>query len=79
MADPNAINSGIRADSIRPLATLRKDNYRAWSSKLKMQLKVIDCWRLVIATEPEPPATNPAGASAAIIAATQVKRLMGQV
>ena len=47
MADSSG-NSGIRAEVARPLALLRKDNYRAWSSKVKAQLKVMDCWRLVL-------------------------------
>ena len=46
MADPAGI-SGIRATGLRPLAILKKDNYRAWSTKLKVQLKVMDCWLLV--------------------------------
>ena len=58
-------NSGIRAEGIRPLALLRKDNYRAWSSKMKAQLKVLDCWRLVSALEAEPAATAPPGTGAA--------------
>ena len=48
MADTSG-NSGIRVEGIRPLALLRKDNYRAWSSKIKAQLKVMDCWRYVSA------------------------------
>ena len=50
-------NSGIRAEGIRYVALLRKDNYRAWSSKLKAQLKVMDCWRLIIGVVLMPPAT----------------------
>ena len=79
MADPNA-NSGIRAEVGRPLAMLRKDNYRAWASKLKAQLKVMDCWRLVSGAKAEPPATLPAGSSgvqvtaAALIRAGWLKR-----
>ena len=58
-------NSGIRAEGIRPLALLRKDNYRAWSSKMKAQLKSLDCWRLVSALEAEPATTAPLGIGAA--------------
>ena len=43
MADPNG-NSGIRATGLRPVAILKKDNYRSWAMKLKVQLKVMDCW-----------------------------------
>ena len=43
------------------MAVLRKDNYRAWSSKTKAQLKVMDCWRLVTKTEAVPPFTAPRG------------------
>ena len=67
-------NSGIRAEGIRPLPLLRKDNYRAWSSKIKAQPKVMDCWRLVSAAEAEPPATAPAGAGAAERAAATLIR-----
>ena len=49
MAD-NTGDSGIRVDGMRLVAILRKDDYRAWSSKLKSQLKVMDCWNLVTAT-----------------------------
>ena len=62
MADPVG-NSGIRADMGRPPAMLRKDNYIAWASKLKAQLKVSDIGRLVSGLEPEPPATLPTGSS----------------
>ena len=73
MAD-NIGNSGIRADGHRPMAVLRKDNYRAWSSKSKAQLKVMDCWRLVSGTKAEPPATAPPGAgSARTVAALIIK------
>ena len=75
MADPGIPNSGIRADNMRPLAVLRKDNYRAWCSKLKAQLKVNDCWRLVSGTDIEPPATVPAGTGAGGTAAASVLRL----
>ena len=54
MANPEG-NSGIRADMGRPLAMLRKDNYRAWAFKLNAQLKVSDIWRLVSGVEAEPP------------------------
>ena len=40
MADPAGI-SGIRATGLRPVAILKKDNYRSWSVKLKVQLKVM--------------------------------------
>ena len=73
MADSSG-NSGIRAEVARPLALLRKDNYRAWSSKVKAQLKVMDCWRLVIGTEAESPATLPAGSSGAAVAAAALIR-----
>ena len=67
MADP-AGNSGIREAGLRPVAILKKDNYRAWTMKLKVQLKVMDCWELVTGAELQPPATAPAGADAAAIA-----------
>ena len=73
MADSSG-NSGIKAEVARPLALLRKDNYRAWSSKVKAQLKVMDCWRLVIGTEPEPAATLPAGTSGAAVTANALMR-----
>ena len=57
-------NSGIRAEGIRPLAMLRKDNYRAWSSKLKAQLKVMDCWRLVTGDDTQPVPPVPAASNA---------------
>ena len=68
MADPGGI-SGIRAAGLRPVAILKKDNYRAWSTKLKVQLKVMDCWLLVTGAELQPPATAPAGADAAAVTA----------
>ena len=67
-------NSGIRAEGFRPLAMLRRDNYRAWSSKMKAQLKVMDCWRIISATEAEPPVTAPASADAAERAAAVLTR-----
>ena len=73
MADPNA-NSGIRAAGLRPVAKLKKDNYRAWSTKLKVQLKVMDCWELVTGAELQPPATALAGADAAAVAAALALR-----
>ena len=73
MADPMA-NSGIRAEGIRPVALLRKENYRAWSSKLKAQLKVMDCWRLVTAVELMPPDAAPAGSTDAQQAAALLTR-----
>ena len=63
MADATG-DSGIRAEGIRPLALLRKDNYRAWSSKMRAQLNVMDCWRLVNAAQADPPAIARAGAKA---------------
>ena len=57
-------NSGIRAEGIRPLAILRKDNYRAWSSKLKTQLKVMDAWNLVTGVELQPTAPLPSASNA---------------
>ena len=68
MADPAGI-SGIRATGLRPVAVLKKDNYRAWSMKLKVQLKVMKCWNLVTGVELEPAATGPAGCDAAVTAA----------
>ena len=57
------------------MAILKKDNYRAWSTKLKVQLKVMDCWLLVTGAELQPPATTPAGAdAAAIVAALALKK-----
>ena len=73
MADPNA-NSGIRAAGLRLVAILKKDNYRAWSTKLKVQLKVMDCWELVTGAELQPAATALAGAHAAAVAATLALR-----
>ena len=73
MADPEG-NSGIRAEVGRPLAMLRKDNYRAWASKLKAQLKVMDCWRFVSGAEVEPSATLPAGTSGTAVTAAALIR-----
>lgn len=64
MADPGGI-SGIRATGLRPVAILKRDNYRSWAVKLKVQLMVMECWDLVTGTELPPPATAPAGADAA--------------
>ena len=51
MVDP-AGNSGIRADgSIRPVAVLKKDNYKPWSLKLKHALQLTRRWELVLGTE----------------------------
>ena len=69
MADPAGI-SGIRAAGLRPVAILKKENYRSWSTKLKAQLKVMDCWLLVTGAELQPPAIAPAGADAAAITTT---------
>ena len=64
MADPTGI-SGIRAEGVRPVASLMNINYRAWSTKLKALLKVMDCWQLVSGVELQPPATSPFGSDAA--------------
>ena len=64
MADPAGI-SGIGAIGLRPVAILKKDNYRSWSVKLKVQLKVMECWKSVTGTELQPPTTAPVGADAA--------------
>ena len=68
IADPNA-NSGIKPAGLRPVAILKKDNYRASSTKLKVQLKVMDCWELVTGAELQPPATSTARADAAPVTA----------
>ena len=73
MADPAGI-SGIRAIGLHPVAILKKENYRSWAVKLKVQLKVMDCWELVIGTELQPPATAPLGADAATQAAALALR-----
>ena len=49
MADPDGI-SGIRATGFHPVAILKKDNYRSWAMKLKVLLKVMECWELVTGT-----------------------------
>ena len=67
MADPAGIN-GIRATGLRPVATLKNDDYRSWAVKLKVQLKVMECWELVTGTKLQPPNTAPAGADVAAIA-----------
>ena len=66
MADPNG-NIGIRASDggMRPVAILKKDNYKAWSSKMKSSLKVMDCWRMITGAEVIPPATAPVGSTGA--------------
>ena len=74
MAD-NIGNSGIKAEGYKPVAVLRKDNHRAWSSKTKAQLKVMDCWRLVTGTEAVPSITAPSGTRSAGTAATVVIRV----
>ena len=51
-----------------------KSNYRAWSTKLKAQLKVMDCWQLVSGVELQPPATGPPGCDAPTQAATVAAR-----
>ena len=73
MADPAGI-SGIRAAGLRPVAILKKENYRSWATKLKVQLKVMDCWLLVTGAELQPPATGPAGADAATLTAALALR-----
>ena len=73
MAD-NIGNDGIRADGMRPTAVLRKDNYRAWGSKLKAQLKVMDRWRLVSGVELGPPATVLAGTNTTGVVAAELLR-----
>ena len=73
MADPGGI-SGIRATGLRPVAILKKDNYKSWAVKLKVQLKVMECWELVTGTELQPPATAPAGADAATLTAALALR-----
>ena len=73
MADPPGIN-GIRATGLRPVAILKKDNYRSWAMKLKVQLKVMDCWARVMGTELRPPATAAPGGDAPAIAATLALR-----
>ena len=64
MADP-AGNSGIRAEGTRPVAYLKKENYRAWSTKMKAQLKVLDCWQLMIGVELQPSGRGQPGCSGA--------------
>ena len=66
MADPAGI-SGIRATGLRPVAILKKYNYRSWAVKLKVQLKFMDNWLLVTGVELQPPATAPAGADATAV------------
>ena len=73
MADPNG-NSGIRATGLRPVAILKKDNYRSWAMKLKVQLKVMDCWALVQGTELRPPATTAGADAAAATAALALRK-----
>ena len=73
MADPAGI-IGIRATGLRPVAILKKDDYRSWAVKLKVQLKVMDYWLLVTGAELQPPATAPAGADAAAITAALALR-----
>ena len=73
MADPGGI-SGIRATGLRPVAILKKDNYKSWAVKLKVQLKVMECWELVTRTELQPPATAPASADAATLTAALTLR-----
>ena len=74
MADPTGASSGIRAAGLRPVATLKKDNYRSWATKLKVQLTVMDCWSLVTGAEVRPPATGPPGADAATLTAALALR-----
>ena len=42
--------------------------------KLKVELKVMDCWELVIGTDLQPPTTAPAGADAAALTAALALR-----
>ena len=60
MADPSGI-SGMRAEGSRPVALLRGDNYKAWSTKMKAQLKVLECWSLVNGADPQPLGGGPPG------------------
>ena len=73
MADPRGIR-GIRVTRLRPAAILKKDNYKSWAVKLKVQLKVMECWELVTGTELQPPNTAPAGADAAALTAALALR-----
>ena len=68
MADP-AGHSGMRTAGLRPVAVLKKDNYRSWTTKLKVQLKVMDWWLLVTGIELHPPATASTGADAVAVTA----------
>ena len=68
MADPAGI-SGMIATGLRPVTILKKDNYRSWAVKLKVELKVMDCWLLVTGVELQPPATAPARADVAAVTA----------
>ena len=70
MADP----AGIRATGLRPVAILKKENYRSWAVKLKVQLKVMDCWLLVTGVELQSPPTAAASADAAAIVAALALR-----
>ena len=72
MADPNGM-SGIGATGLRPVAILKKNNYCSWA-KLKVQLKVMDCWHLVSGTELQPPLTVPAGSDAPAVSAAVALR-----
>ena len=74
MADPTGI-SGITAAGLRPVAILKKDNYRAWAMKLKVQLKVMKCWGLLTAVDSEPAGTGPAGCTADVTAAALATRV----
>ena len=76
MADPAGSN-GIRATGLNPVAILKKDNYRSWVVKLKVQLKVMECWELVTGTELQPPATAADGADAPTLAAALTLRKSG--
>ena len=74
MTDPVGI-SGIRATGLRPVAILKKDNYRSWAVKMKVQLKVMGCWLLVTGVELQPPPTASARAdAAAVIAALALRK-----
>ena len=67
MADRQG-DSGIRAESVRPVAVLRGDNYHAWAVKLRAQLKLVDCRTVVNGSDPQPPATGPPGCAASVTA-----------
>ena len=73
MADLAGI-SGIRAEGVRPVAELKKDNYRAWSTKMKAQLKVMECWQLVSGIALQPAAIGPLGSAVVTTAVVAARR-----